>query len=179
MQYNQAKALLTASNVLSFSRGPLAFLFLLHAPWIRATAVLIAMFTDSVDGYLARKSGSTSRFGAVLDPVMDKFFVYFVLSVLFFEHKIELWQALAMITRDLALCIFGTYLILRGKWSSYEVKSIIWGKITTAFQFVVLISISLDYTLPSSVYILFVIFSFIALIELFWRLKFKTVPSRD
>ena len=33
------------------------------------------MFTDSIDGYIARRSKSVSRFGAILDPAMDKFFV--------------------------------------------------------------------------------------------------------
>jgi cardiolipin synthase len=33
---------------------------------------LIAGFTDAADGYLARRMGQTSRFGAYLDPIADK-----------------------------------------------------------------------------------------------------------
>ena len=39
------------------------------------------MATDSLDGYLARKYHKTSQFGAFLDPLMDKFFVFFAVSI--------------------------------------------------------------------------------------------------
>jgi CDP-diacylglycerol--glycerol-3-phosphate 3-phosphatidyltransferase len=41
------------------------------------TAVIFALaaITDWLDGYLARRLGETSRFGAFLDPVADKLIV--------------------------------------------------------------------------------------------------------
>ena len=77
----------TASNSLSFIRAPLAFLFLQENPTLRMLAVLLAMITDMTDGHLARRSQSTSRFGAILDPAMDKFFVYFAMMTLLLENK--------------------------------------------------------------------------------------------
>ena len=75
----------TLSNVLSLVRGPLAFLFLIDRIDVRAGVILAAILTDCVDGYLARRYKYTTRLGAILDPVMDKFFVLFVLSILFYE----------------------------------------------------------------------------------------------
>ncbi|MFN5699846.1 MAG: CDP-alcohol phosphatidyltransferase family protein, partial [Betaproteobacteria bacterium] len=41
-----------------------------------ATVLFVAVaLTDWADGYLARKLGQTSAFGAFLDPVADKFLV--------------------------------------------------------------------------------------------------------
>ena len=123
------------SNSLSLLRAPLAFLFLLENPTVRLLAIFLAMLTDSIDGYLARRSKTVTRFGAFLDPAMDKFFVVFCLGVLVSEGSIEVWQALTMISRDFALCFFGLYLSLSGLWQSYEFRAIRWGKITTALQF--------------------------------------------
>jgi CDP-diacylglycerol---glycerol-3-phosphate 3-phosphatidyltransferase len=158
--------MLTLSNTLSFLRAPLALLFLVDDVRLRVAAILLAAFTDSIDGYLARRSKSTSRFGAVLDPVMDKFFVYFVLSILLFEQKILVWEALAMLSRDFFLCVFGIYLLIAAKWRGYVVKAIRWGKITTALQFLILLSLSMGLPFPWYTYLAFILFGALAFVEL-------------
>lgn len=159
--------MITLSNSLSFLRAPLAFLFLQENSALRVVAILLAMITDSMDGYLARRYSSTSRFGAILDPAMDKFFVYFVLSILYLENKIHLWEAFAMISRDLFLCVFAIYLCLMKKWKTFEIRPVRWGKATTALQFCILIGICLHYPFPSSVYLLLGLFGLLAFVELF------------
>ena len=52
--------------------------FFLPVPWAGpAAGILFALagVTDYLDGYLARRMGQTSRFGAFLDPVADKLVV--------------------------------------------------------------------------------------------------------
>jgi CDP-diacylglycerol--glycerol-3-phosphate 3-phosphatidyltransferase len=158
--------MLSLSNGLSFLRAPLALLFLSDNTALRVLAIVLAMFTDSIDGYLARRYRSTSQFGAILDPAMDKFFVLFALGVFLLEGKIEIWQGCAMISRDFFLCFFGIYLSLSGHWHAYQCKAIRWGKITTALQFFVLIALTLHYTLPWYLYSLFILFGALAFIEL-------------
>ncbi len=158
------------SNCLSFSRLPLAFLFLFENTTIRISAIILAMITDSIDGYFARRSKTTSRFGAVLDPAMDKFFVYFVLGVFLLDKQIEPWQACAMISRDFALCAFGIYLFISQKWRQYEIKPVSWGKITTAMQFLVLIGLTAGYVFPWYIYGLFIIAGALTLCELFFTI---------
>jgi CDP-diacylglycerol--glycerol-3-phosphate 3-phosphatidyltransferase len=56
----------------------IVIVFYLPVPWARpAAGVLFAIagVTDYLDGYLARRLGQTSRFGAFLDPVADKLIV--------------------------------------------------------------------------------------------------------
>ena len=158
--------MLSLSNSLSLLRAPLAFLFLSESSTLRISAILLAMFTDSIDGYLARRSHSTTQFGAILDPAMDKFFVFFALSVFYVEGKIELWQACAMVSRDFFLCLFAAYLSLADLWQNYKYKSIRWGKVSTALQFIVLIGLTLGIQFPIYVYIVFILIGSLAFLEL-------------
>jgi CDP-diacylglycerol--glycerol-3-phosphate 3-phosphatidyltransferase len=158
------------SNCLSFLRAPLAFLFLVQNPLIRVSAILIAMLTDSLDGYFARRYKQTSKFGVMLDPAMDKFFVFFALIVLLSEGRLEVWQMLTMLSRDCALCIFGLYLKCSGRWHNYQFRAFKWGKITTALQFIALVALTLNYHLPNAIFLAFILFGILALTEL---LQFK------
>lgn len=162
--------MLSLSNSLSFLRAPLAFIFLMENTPLRIAAILLAMLTDSIDGYLARRRQSVTRFGAILDPTMDKFFVFFALIVLCVEGRLELWQSCAMISRDFFLCLFGLYLSLTGYWESYQFKAIRWGKATTALQFLVLIGLTLGITFPNYFYTIFILFGLLAFLEL-WQIK--------
>lgn len=159
--------MLSLSNGLSFLRAPLALLFLSESMTLRVVAVVLAMLTDSIDGYLARRRQSVTRFGAILDPAMDKFFVFFVLSILFFEDRLKLWEAFAMISRDFSLCVFGIYLSVTGLWKTYSCRSIRWGKATTALQFITLTGLTLHYTYSKYLYSVFILFGLLAFGELY------------
>lgn len=157
---------MSLSNSLSFIRAPLALLFLQENTTLRLIAILLAMLTDSIDGFVARKSKSVSKFGAILDPSMDKLFVYFALSIFFLENKIQGWEVLAMLSRDLYLCLFGIFLILQKRWSNYEFRAIRWGKITTALQFLILMGLNYHYNFPRSIYWVFIVLGTLAFLEL-------------
>lgn len=159
--------MITLSNSLSFVRAPLAFLFLQESYTLRLLAICLAMITDSIDGYLARRSQSTSRFGAVLDPAMDKFFVYFALTVLFLEKKIVSWEVAAMLSRDFFLCLYGIVMLLSKRWKTVVFRAIRWGKITTALQFIVLIGLTMGLSFSWMTYATFILMGALAFIELF------------
>ena len=166
--------MLSLSNSLSFLRAPLALLFLVENTSCRIIAILLAMLTDTLDGYLARKRKAVTRFGAVLDPAMDKFFVLFALIIFYMEGRIEAWQGCAMIARDFFLCVFGIYLSLSGFWESYRFTAIRWGKISTALQFLVLIGLAMGHTFSNYLYCVFVLFGTLAFIEL-WQMNKATI----
>lgn len=159
--------MLTASNSLSFIRAPLAFLFLQESSTLRLLAIVLAMITDSIDGYLARRSRSVSRFGAILDPAMDKFFVYFAMTVLFMENKMAPWEMAAMLSRDFFLCLYGLLMVAAGRWKTIVFRAIRWGKVTTALQFIILIGLVLGVSFPWYIYISFIIMGWLAFLELF------------
>ena len=164
----------TLSNVLSLVRGPLAFLFLINRMDVRAGVILAAILTDCIDGYLARRYKHTTKFGAILDPVMDKFFVFFVLSILFFEKTLHSWEVVAMLSRDMVLFIFSLYLLIRGEWKTYNYRSLVWGKVTTSLQFIVLFFLAFNIRFPVLLFALFFALGICVFIEVFFTLKPKS-----
>ena len=71
-----------------------------HAYW--ATAVfVVAMATDQVDGWLARRWNQTSAFGSLLDPIADKVLVMAALVMLIAEGVAPAWMVAAVIAREL------------------------------------------------------------------------------
>lgn len=160
--------ILTLSNFLSILRGPLALLFMMDNAFYRTLAILLAMITDSLDGYLARRYRMTSQLGAVLDPLMDKFFVFFAVSTLMLEGNLKLWEALALISRDFAVLFFGLYLALRGTWSNFQFRSIWSGKITTTLQFFVLLGLTFHIIIPIYIFWCFIALGILALFELYF-----------
>ena len=155
------------SNSISLIRAPLALLFLIPSPLIRLIAILLATLTDCIDGYLARRYSLASKLGAILDPMMDKFFVYFALFVLYQEHLIPTWVIYAMLSRDFFLCIYGLYLTFTKKWNTVVYRSVRWGKITTTFQFILLSFLVLGYSFPPLLLLFFLLMGFLAFLELF------------
>lgn len=166
---------MTVSNFITLLRGPLAFFFLIQNTNVRIAVLALAVVTDVVDGFLARWSKTTSQFGAALDPIMDKFFVYVVLSVFYFEHDVHVWQGFAMISRDFFVLLFGVYLLATKRWHTYEFISVRFGKISTALQFLVILLLLVGFTVPLWVYYLFIAFGFLTGIELLYRL-FRPYP---
>jgi CDP-diacylglycerol---glycerol-3-phosphate 3-phosphatidyltransferase len=152
-------------NILSFMRAPLAFIFLIDNFFLRICVIFVAMITDILDGYLARKYRVVSRFGTILDPIMDKFFVIFVSYILHQEQQLELWQMLALIFRDICLMFFLVYLIfiLRHNLSKLKLKPVLWGKITTFIQFTILICVIYKIILPWSVFVIFIVLGVLTL----------------
>lgn len=163
--------MLNLSNILSLSRAGFALAFLQDNVAIRVLAIILAMVSDFLDGYLARLSHSTTQFGAILDPIMDKFFVFFVGGILYLEDRLGGWELSALISRDISLCLFGLFLLLMGSWNNYECKALWWGKITTVLQFCILIGLALHFMFPWYVYLIFVLMAACAFLELVMRYK--------
>lgn len=151
-------------NVLSSLRAPLALFFLQESVALRTTALLLAMITDMLDGYLARLYKATSKFGAILDPVMDKFFVFFVSGVFLASGEMLWWQMVMLVFRDICLFTLGIYMWWRGR-ARWECRSVMWGKICTFVQFGVLMALCLKFVVPWYVFISFVVLGLLTLHE--------------
>ena len=73
-----------------------------HLYW--ATAVfVVAMATDQVDGWLARRRNQTSAFGSLLDPIADKVLVLAALVMLVAEGVAPAWMVAAIVAREIAV----------------------------------------------------------------------------
>ena len=99
-------------------------------------SVMFVVFaaTDWLDGYLARKLNQTSSFGAFLDPVADKFLVCAALLVLVHLQRADVFVALIIIGREIAISAFREWMAQIGASKSVAVHMI--GKIKTSVQMV-------------------------------------------
>lgn len=112
-----------------------------YAPIDPATRNLIAtvMFvvfaaTDWLDGFLARKLNQTSSFGAFLDPVADKFLVCASLLVLVHLQRADVFVALIIIGREIAISALREWMAQIGASKSVAVHML--GKVKTTVQMV-------------------------------------------
>jgi CDP-diacylglycerol--glycerol-3-phosphate 3-phosphatidyltransferase len=95
--------------------------------------VLFAM-TDWLDGYLARKLNQSSSFGAFLDPVADKFLVCACVLVLVHLQRTDVFVALIIIGREIAISALREWMAQIGASKSVAVHMI--GKVKTVVQMV-------------------------------------------
>ena len=133
----------TVPNFLTFVRIaaiPLVVL-LFYSPvkWAGEAAGLLfaaAGITDTLDGYLARRLGQTSRLGAFLDPVADKLIVAMALVLIVSRDPriIVVLTAVVIIGREIAISALREWMAEIGQRRKVAVSVI--GKYKTTFQIV-------------------------------------------
>ncbi len=114
-------------------------LFYLPHKWADIFAGLLfaaASITDSLDGYLARRMGLTSRLGAFLDPVADKLIVAVALVLLVSKdsHWVLVLAACVIIGREIAISALREWMAEMGERGRVAVSSL--GKLKTILQMV-------------------------------------------
>jgi len=106
-----------------------------------ACSVLFAVagITDALDGYVARKYGLTTPFGAFLDPVADKLMVAVALALLIEENATLLFTlpATVIIGREIVISALREWMAELGKRANVAVSNI--GKIKTTCQIVAIV----------------------------------------
>jgi cardiolipin synthase len=98
----------TWPNALSALRllGVPVFLYLLLGPEADGWAVAILMvagFTDWLDGKLARWLDQSSRLGALLDPAADRLYIVSTLVALALREIVPVWIVALLVGRELVL----------------------------------------------------------------------------
>ena len=63
----------------------------------------VAVITDFLDGYLARKWQQISKFGSFFDPLADKVLVTSILILLVYQTKVDPWLVMLLLNRDLVV----------------------------------------------------------------------------
>ncbi len=157
----------TLSNAISLSRAPLALMFLSESPFWRVVSIFLAMLTDVLDGFLARRYKTVTKLGTILDPLMDRFFVAITLGILYSESRLSGFEITALLSRDIVMCSFMLYLRLTKEWEQCEIQATFWGKITTFGQFCILLALVTEYSIPLFVYAAFILFGIFLIKELF------------
>jgi CDP-diacylglycerol--glycerol-3-phosphate 3-phosphatidyltransferase/cardiolipin synthase len=117
-------------------------IFYLEPSWVppaRQNLVATVIFTaaavtDWLDGWLARRLGQTSAFGAFLDPVADKLMVAAALIILVQLARVDAVIALIIIGREITISALREWMAKIGEAKSVAVSFL--GKVKTASQMV-------------------------------------------
>jgi cardiolipin synthase len=129
-------------NIVSLSRVVLAVAFVVdHDTNARLGIVLAAAVTDMLDGWLARRAGMVSRFGALVDPFADRVFVLVAVSTFVYEGTLSTLQYFVMISRDLMTAV--GFLVARAvTWlRPVEFRARPSGKLVTALQMIAFVAL--------------------------------------
>lgn len=114
---------LNAPNSITLSRLVLAiilfWLIYYEGFWITATVVfVVAVLSDALDGYLARKYGQVTTLGRVLDPFVDKIIICGAF-VFLLEKKpdsgVNSWMVIIVISREMFVSGLRGFLEREGK----------------------------------------------------------------
>lgn len=112
------------------------FLPFVWAHYLAAGLFAVACFTDWLDGFLARKLGQSSSFGAFFDPVADKLLVSASLLLLVGSpqlHYITL-PAIVIVGREIVISALREWMAELGQRTSMAVSYV--GKVKTTLQMV-------------------------------------------
>jgi cardiolipin synthase len=95
----------TLPNVISFARLLLipVFVWLLSTPGLEAAGVLLlglVVASDWVDGWIARRTGSVSKLGRLLDPFSDRLVIAMALITFAVQEVFPWWAVVAVVARD-------------------------------------------------------------------------------
>ena len=146
---------------------------------------LLAVTTDFIDGYIARKAKQKTDAGAILDPLADKLLLLSAFLCLSFipqlpkDFRLPIWVLIIFISRDVIILLGSVVIyIVRG---NLKVSPTFWGRLTTLFQMTTIISILLQLRFSSFFWIIAVIFTIISGID-YIRHGFKIlypIPQHD
>lgn len=180
-----------APNILSGLRlvaAPIAAWLILHEADFAALCVFgLAGLSDAADGFLAKKFGLGSRFGAWLDPAADKLLMLASFLSLTYVEAVPLWLTAIVIGRDLAIVV--GVLLARLLALPLEVKPLMVGKVSTVVQVLYIALVLLLLTLHEppavierageAVVTLLTAWSFFAYGHIWLKAAFRRVPQGD
>jgi CDP-diacylglycerol--glycerol-3-phosphate 3-phosphatidyltransferase len=179
----QRVGVLTLPNLISSSRVALALGFVASDAVPTRLALLgIASFTDVLDGWLARRTQVTSRFGALLDPVADRLFVLGVVIAYVAGGQLALWQAVVIMFRDV-MSVIGFFVARNVSWlRPIPFKARLAGKAVTVVQLVTFLAVLIRPTVVNPLIWLVAVLGLIATVDytlMLWRERVRDPLPRD
>lgn len=100
------------------------------ARWWALVLFVIASFTDTADGWLARRQAQETRWGKLADPAADKILVLGVLAALAWLGDVAVWVLAIITIREIAVTIQRQILLRQ----DLVMSASIWGKLKTVSQ---------------------------------------------
>jgi cardiolipin synthase len=136
----RATEIWTIPNLVSLARLPLLLVLvvLLESVW-RYPVFLLIVFSDALDGWLARRLDQKTELGAMLDPALDKLTALLLVVVLFPRTELTIEYLVLFFPRDgfvIVLGVLSPLLAIDPK----KVKARLSGKAVTNLQFMTMVA---------------------------------------
>jgi cardiolipin synthase len=80
-----------------------------------AAIYAVAAWTDYADGIAARVTGQYSRFGALLDPIVDRLLVLCGVAACWYHDLLPRWALAVLVARELFMLVAGREALKRGR----------------------------------------------------------------
>jgi cardiolipin synthase (CMP-forming) len=90
-----------------------------------AVIFAVVAWADYADGIAARVTGQYSRFGALLDPIVDRLLVISGVAVCWYHELLPRWALAVLLGREVFMLAAGRYAMRRG----VELKINWWGRL--------------------------------------------------
>jgi len=127
---NDPTRVLTLANFISMLRAlsAIPIIYTMARPeweWLTAVLILLAVLSDSLDGYFARRAHEVTHFGKWLDPIADFVVIISIVLYLVLSENFPVWFFAFYLSRHVIIaslslyCINYNYMILEANW---------WGK---------------------------------------------------
>ena len=127
----------------------------------RLPVLIFAGVSDLIDGEIGRRTGGTSRFGKLLDPIADKTVILVVVTTLLLDGSIAWWELLLVASRDLCVIAISVGVLFQDLRQRMETSPLMIGKVATAAQFTYLATLFL---IPEARWFVFIITAAISLL---------------
>ena len=128
--------------------------------WWALVVFLVAMFTDFVDGYLARRNNLITNFGKIADPIADKSLMAAALIGLAIIVELPWWVPVIILVREFGITVLRFFMIRIAVMPASR-----GGKIKTVLQTAAiglfLLIFPLSAVVPSVVYVILLVFAWI------------------
>ena len=156
----------------------LAFGFIAYdAVPTRLALIGIASLTDFLDGWIARRTKVTSKLGALLDPIADRFFVLSVVIAYLISGQLHAWQAVAIMFRDV-MSVIGFFVARNVSWLRpipFMARPV--GKLVTVAQLLAFLAVLLWPTWVNALVIVVAVLGVVATVDYTWMLWRERTPK--
>jgi cardiolipin synthase len=140
----------TVPNQITFLRLgflPLFLILMSYDKYRWALLVLVvAAFSDGIDGILARKLNQRSALGAYLDPIADKLLLSSSFVILAFKQQLAWWLTILVLSRDVLILTVAAVILLVSGYRPFPPSLL--GKSTTATQILLVFTVVLSVAYP-------------------------------
>lgn len=146
-----------------------------HANLFAFFILLLAGFSDILDGYLARKNGQITELGKLIDPLADKLMMITVIFSFVIDQRISWLAAGVFFLRDAAMILISAFVHFRK--NKRVLAANIFGKATTVFFYLAFLLIMFQWPFAQEVLWFGIVLSFIT--SFIYLYSFITVKDQD